>query len=211
MSDTLYCLCCGKYICKKFVLTRSIEDNERFRASHSLQPEFIVSGLLLPFILDGVEVVTEFQILNYIQRVIPDSVMPATEKIMLREIDPSTTAVLRTECDSILEAIRLLTGVVGTENMRIELNGLRRLRIERVVQIEQARARWKSHAFKELLLQASQESRICWYHKEDKSHHSNNNMDHANAVDVSRTGQRGVNSTGDTVTRTITSASDSAA
>jgi hypothetical protein len=86
---------------------------------------------------------------------------------------------------------------------------LRRQKIARVVQIEQARARWKSHAFKELLLQASQEFRIFWYHK-DKSHHSNNNMD-ANAVDVSRTGQRGVNSTGDTVTRTITSASDSAA
>jgi hypothetical protein len=68
MSDTLYCLCCGKYICKNFVLTRSIEDNERFKASRSLQPEFIVSGLLLPFILDGVEVVTEFQILNYIQK-----------------------------------------------------------------------------------------------------------------------------------------------
>lgn len=48
--------------------------------------------------------------------------MPATEKIMLREMDPSTTADLQTECDSILEAIRLLTGVVGTENMRIELN-----------------------------------------------------------------------------------------
>jgi hypothetical protein len=88
---------------------------------------------------------------------------------------------------------------------------LRRLRIARVVvQIEQARARWNSHAFKEFLLQASQEFRIFWYHK-DKSHHSNNNMDHAYAVDVSRTGQRGVNSTGDTVTRTITSASDSAA
>ena len=92
-TRTLYCLCCGKYICKK-VGTRSKEDSKRFRASRSLKPEFIVSGLLLPFILHGVEVVTGFQIFDFIQGVIPDNVMPAAEKVLLKEIDQSTTADL---------------------------------------------------------------------------------------------------------------------
>ena len=60
-SSSLNCLCCGKYICKT-VDDRSDQDNERFRASRGLMNDFRVDGLLLPFIQQGVKVVTEFHV-----------------------------------------------------------------------------------------------------------------------------------------------------
>ena len=197
------------YICER-VGSKSKEDSKRLEASRCLQPEFIVSGLLLPFILDGVEVIPEFQILDYIEVVLPESVMPAVEKVLLKEIGPSTTTDLQNECASIFEAIRLLTGVVGTEHMRDELDDLKQLRIARIDQIDKTRAHWKSHDFKDSLLQASQNFRICWYYEPDKAPRAyNNNMDD-NTSSSSISGARAVNSTSDTATQTTTSASASA-
>ena len=177
-SSYLNCLCCGKYICKT-VGDRSDQDNERFRASRGLTGEFFVDGLLLPFILEGVKIVTEFHVLDYIRDVIPDSVMPAAEKQLLQEIGPSTIKDLKNECEHILGAIRLLTDVADTQHMRNELtNDSLPRRFARIDQIDKAQAHWKSQEFKVSLLKASQSLRVCWYSDQGKAQHA--------AIDVSR-------------------------
>jgi hypothetical protein len=161
-----------------------------------------VAGLLLPFILDGVVVVPEFQALTYIEKFAPDSVIPTVEKLLLKEIGKTTTAESgKNECASIFEAIRLLIdNITGTENMRFKLSNLRQLKLARILQIDKARDNWKSHDFKDSLLKANQGLRICWYYeKQDKADRSYNNMN-GNALDVSRssTQARVVNSASDT-------------
>jgi hypothetical protein len=165
--------------------------------------------LLLPFILEGVKVVTEFDVLDYICDVIPDSAMPAAEKQLLQEIGPSTITDLKNECELILAAVRLLTDVADTQRMRNELtNDSLQRRFARIDQIDKARAHWKSQEFKSSLLQASQGLRVCWYSKQGNVQHT--------TIDVSRKDSilaRDVNSSASdisTSTRTMASASASA-
>ena len=208
-SSSLICGC-SKYICET-AGNRLNQDSNHLRPSHGLTDNFFVDGLLLPFILEGIEVVTEFHVLDYIRDVIPDSVMPAVEKQLLQEISPSTITDLKNECEQILEAIRLLTDVADTQHMRNELtNDSLHRRLAHIDQIDKAQAHWKSQEFKVTLLQASQGLRVCWYSQQGKAQHT--------AIDVSRKLEgcilaRDVNSRASdisTSTRTMASSSASA-
>ena len=54
---------CSKYICET-AGNRLNQDNNHLRPSRGLTDDFFVDGLLLPFILEGVEVVTEFHMFD---------------------------------------------------------------------------------------------------------------------------------------------------
>jgi hypothetical protein len=84
-------------------------------------------------------------------------------KQLLAEIDSGTIELLRNECTSIVESIRLLTNVAGSDQMRVELSDWRQLRMARIDHIIRARAHWETIAFKTALLSASQNKRVCWY------------------------------------------------
>ena len=61
-SSSLICGC-SKYI-RETAGNRLNQDNNHLRPSHGLTDNFFVDGLLLPFILEGIEVVTEFHVLD---------------------------------------------------------------------------------------------------------------------------------------------------
>lgn len=111
-TRNLSCLCCDKYLCGTNGATSNSE-KKRFNATRPLNASFIVHGLLMPFIRDGVSVVPEFNVLRYIQTAISDSVIPASEKLLIAQIGPDTTNSLQNECAYIPQSIFLLTEVDG--------------------------------------------------------------------------------------------------